>query len=452
MCDCVALNVGSTCHRVLMAEVRLTHGDPRMGTVWLGLRTDGMDAMLHDTGSAIELVVTYDRGHPYERQIVGHSVRWGDDPDYRNHDYTFPNQVFFRDRRGDLRLVGPYGRRHSFGAVQETRIRFRYALESGSSAADYSKLHALRSRIEGLEEWMPISCVDYQRLPDADGGATDVITLRRRDPVNFARSLNASLRPNYSFSVSPVPGESLINDEVIVETRSTKARTWDEHLDLHRSIRDLLVVAGWRGYGIRELTAQRTDDPVRALAGNVLSPRWSKVDTHQVAAPAIDTSRSAFLFDYDDVAAKGLRRWTRLRTNHRRAITGMIHSIDLRGMALETTVSEAGAALEHLGYGLTLKERERPGRRLRDHLSRITREIRADIGFDLDEWVGRFANVYNTVKHPDRADDFTAVEIADALRQARIVFRCWVASSLGMSQSAMEQNLRFVPMSRALEP
>lgn len=435
-----------------MAESRLTKGDPRIGTVWLDPRADGMDAMLHDTGAAIELVVTYDHNHPFERRLVGRAVRWGDDPDYSRHDYTFPNQVFFRDRRGVLRLVSPYGRSHSIGDVQETRIRFRYALESGSSAADYSKVHALRSRIEGLEEWMPISCVDYQRLPDADGGPTDVITLQRREPVKFARSLNATLRPNYSFSVSPVPGQSLINDEVIVETRANKPRSWDDHLDLHRSVRDLLVVAGWRGYGIRELAAQRTDDPVRALAGNVLGARWSKVDTHHVAAPSAENLRSAFLFDYDDVGAQGIGRWTRLRSDHRRAIAGMIHSIDLQGMALETAVSEAGAALEHLGYGLTLKGGDQPGRRLRDHLSRITREIRADIGFDLDEWVARFANVYNAVKHPDRADDFTAVEIANALREARIVFRCWVASRLGMGKSAIEQNLRFVPMNRPLAP
>ena len=129
----------------------------------------------------------------------------------------------------------------------------------------------------------------------------------------------------------------------------------------------------------------------------------------------------------------------------------MIHSIGMPGVALETAVSEAGAALEHLGYGIAVARKQRPGRHLATHLKRITGELRCDVGFDAEQWAVDFADVYNTVKHPDRPQVLTTLELANALRQSQLIFRFWVATQLGASRSRLERNLGFLPMRHPYE-
>jgi hypothetical protein len=174
----------------------------------------------------------------------------------------------------------------------------------------------------------------------------------------------------------------------------------------------------------------------------------AEVRTYEVTAPTGDRERSHSLFKIDDIGERGLRRWVTLRTRHRRGFAGMIHSIGIPGVALETALSEAGAALEHLGYEIAVAQKGSPGQHLGTHLKRITSQLRCDIGFDAERWADDFTLVYNTVKHPDRPKVLTTLELANALRQARSVFRVWVAKRLGVSRAGIGQNLALVPMHR----
>jgi hypothetical protein len=76
------------------------------------------------------------------------------------------------------------------------------------------------------------------------------------------------------------------------------------------------------------------------------------------------------------------------------------------------------------------------------------------MGFDTDAWVLRFADAYAyayaSVKHPDRPD-WDTVGLANVLREARLTFRGWTASRLGVGRATLERNLPFIPMSRAYE-
>jgi hypothetical protein len=207
---------------------------PRIGTVWLDTRSEGHEAMLHDTGDAIELVATYDHDHPWHRRFIGRSATFGDDPDYALHDYGWPDQIWFRDVHGVICLVGPHRSSASFSSICEGRVRFSFALDVGDPGIAYTKVNALRSRIEGLEEWMPLSCVSHERVTDESGTASDVLTLRRRDDVSFGRRLNAALVPTYKFTVSPVPGQSAIEDRIVAHTAARRPRSWDDHLALHQ--------------------------------------------------------------------------------------------------------------------------------------------------------------------------------------------------------------------------
>ena len=78
----------------------LTRGRPRLGTVFFDAREPGRLAMAFDTGEEIELTVNFDHGDPIGRRFSGRSMSYGDDPDYRIHDYSMPTQAWFYDPHG----------------------------------------------------------------------------------------------------------------------------------------------------------------------------------------------------------------------------------------------------------------------------------------------------------------------------------------------------------------
>lgn len=426
-------------------------GRPRLGTVYFSQRDVGRSAMAFDNGEEIEMTVNFERGDPIGRRFSGRSVSYGDDPNYDRYDYSMPAQAWFVDPHGVICFVQPHGRSNSFGVLCEGRLRFSYAVEVGHVGARYDRINAMQSRIEGLEEWMPLTSVSHDYVPEDDSSLSSTFTLRRQEPVRIARALNAQIRPTYSFTASPIPGETKFQDEVRVKTSAAKARSWYDHIDVHQGIRDLLVVAGWRDYGTWDMSVSRHDDPKRALAGNPLGERWARVSTYAVSKPAGKDQRNRYLFDFDDVGALGIRRWFRLRNLHRRGIAGMIHSVGMHGVALETAVSEAGAAMEHLGYRIALERNEAPGRHLESHLRRVSEQGACDLAIDLDTWPARFADAYNTVKHPDRPDRWSALDLSNVLRESRLVFRAWVARRLGVTKTALERKRGIVPMSRPYE-
>lgn len=407
--------------------------------------------MAFDNGEEIEVTVNFARGDPLERRLVGNSVKWDDDPDYALHDYSLPTQVWFADPHGIVCLVEPHGRSNTFGAFKEGRLRFSYAIEVGDVGVRYERINAMQSRIEGLEEWVPISCVSHEYAPEGDASLSSIFTLRRQEPVKISRALNAQIRPTYSFTASSLPGQSKFQDEVRIKTSANRARPWHEHLDVHQGVRDLLVVAGWRDYGTWDLSVSRHDDPERAMAGNPIRDRWARVSTYALSTPSGSDQSSRYLFDFEDVTAAGVRRWFRLRHRYRRGIAGMIHSVGLPGVALETAISEAGAALEHLGFGIAVEREEAPGRHLERHLRRVAEQAACDLAIDLDTWPARFADAYNTVKHPDRPDQWSSLDLSNVLREAQLLFRAWVGRRLGVTPGSIERNRGHVPMSRPYE-
>ncbi|TDT32649.1 hypothetical protein CLV29_0233 [Naumannella halotolerans] len=287
-------------------------------------------------------------------------MSYGDDPDYRLHDYSMPTQAWFYDPHGVICLVEPHGRSHSFGTLQEGRLRFAYAIEVGDVGLRYERINAMQSRIEGLEEWIPISSIEHEYVHEDDSILSSIFTVKRQAPVKISRVLNAQIRPAYSFMASSVPGQTTLADEMRVKTSATRARSWQEHLDVHRGVRDLLVVAGWRDYGTWDLSVSRQDDPERALAGNALGDRWARVSTYAMPKPTGNDQGNRFLFKFDDVGAPGIGRWLRLRRRHRRAISGMIHSVGMPGVALETASRKRAQRLNTLATALRSNEAKLP--------------------------------------------------------------------------------------------
>lgn len=211
--------------------------------------------MVFDNGEVIELTVNIDRGDTVVRRFSGRSVSYGDDPEYKLHDYSMPTQVWFQDPHGVICLVEPRGR----SLLQEGRLRFTYAIAVGRVGIRYDRINAMQSRIEGLNEWIPISSIEHEYVQDDRSPNRSIFSVWHQPPVNISRKLNAQILPAYSFMSSPVPGRTELADKMRVKTNALRARPRREHLEVHRGVRDLLVVAGWRDYGTWSLSVFHVD-------------------------------------------------------------------------------------------------------------------------------------------------------------------------------------------------
>lgn len=429
----------------------LQANDPRVGFCW-DRGVDDYPAMLHDTGAEVRLVVSYFDSEVLRRRFLGRTVTWGDDPDYTRHEYRVPEVVWFADHLGHVCLVEPRRSGSTLGSssrVDQGSTSFRFAVACGQQGRAYSRINGMRTHLQGLDEWIPLGAVSHERQKDAVENHRDVITLEAKPSVKVGRRLNASIENWYSFSISPHPGGSKISDRVHLRTEASSARTWDQHLDVHNALRQLLVVAGWQRYGFTDVEVQQKNDPETVMSGDAIGPRWAPVFTYALERPT-EVSRSRFLFTFEEIGAVGVGRWFALRDRFGRGVAAMLHTVGRPGGALETTLSEAAAALEHIGHHIGVEAGENPGQRIREHLRRVTGQIRSDIGFDLDDWVLRLADAYRRVKHPDH-DDPDSLEMLNLLREARLVFRVWVAGRLGATPSVIEGNLRFDAMRRPYE-
>ena len=307
-------------------------GEPRIGFCWDPGVEDYYPAMLHDTGREVRLVVPYIRSNLFKRRFVGRGARWGDDPDYSRYEYQVPDVVWFADHSGHICLVGPHRSGSTLGSsagVDQGSASFQFAVASGRQGRAYSRINGMRTHLQGLDEWIPLGAVSHERRPNADGGHRDVITLSAKPSVRVGRRLNASIQNWYSFSVSPHPGGSEIDDRVHLLTDASSARLWDEHLEVHDGLRQLLMVSGWQRYGFTDVEVQLRNDPETFLSGDIVGPRWAPVFTYALERP-IDASRSSFLFTFDDLGATGVGRWFSLRDRFGRGIGGMLHSVGPR--------------------------------------------------------------------------------------------------------------------------
>lgn len=430
----------------------LRRDDPRVGFCWDDGVRETYPGMIHDTGKEIRLTVPYIDSEVMRRRFAGRGILWGDDPDGTQYEYELPQVVWFADDSGHLCLIGPHRSSSTLGSsfgVDRGTASFRFAVVSGQRGHSYLRINGMRTHLQGLDEWIPLSAVSHEREIKEISGHRDVIRLEAQPSVRVGRRLNASIENWYSFTIHPYPGQSAISDQVHLRTDVSSPRPWDDHLQVHNGLRQLLMVAGWQRYGFTDVEVQRRSDPETVLSGDAIGDRWARVYTYSLERPT-DTTRSRFLFRFEDIGEPGISRWLALREDFGRGVAGMIHSIGRTGSALETTFSEAAAAMEHIGHGIAVEKRESPGQQIRVHLRRITSELVANIGFDPDDWVLRFADAYRSVKHPDH-DDPEPLELLNLLRETRLVFRAWVATRLGLNRSALESRIKSDSLSRPYE-
>ncbi|MFG1621168.1 hypothetical protein [Kribbella sp. NPDC049227] len=323
-----------------------------------------------------------------------------------------------------------------------------YALIGALGANRYSRINGLRSEIEGIGAWVGLGSLDSERIFTEDGRLKTVsLHLRSPEPLRVGRQLNLTIRPAYRYGPGEHPDETTINERMLVETRVSSPRDWEDHLCLHSAVRDLIRVSAWRSFNFQDHEATRDDDPLRTIDGTSHGRQWYKVDTFRTGmAPKSSTSgHIGFLFSFDDIGPTGVAKWMRLKERMSRGINPILRLLELREATIETHFAQLGIGLEALGFtlardaGLSIEKAGNESFELR--LRRLAADCPGSFPIDEDAWVTDMRRLYNSVKHANRALPEPS-ELFKAYWESLLVFRYWIAGRLGLRKSALKANLR----------
>lgn len=413
--------------------------------------------MLQDTGDAITTtfpiagMTSYHRG-PYDRWWSP-NVTFGDDPDRTKYNYAPPPNMVVYDDAGPVALVGCHatgGSTRSFFAGKGVIVA-DFAVLGGS--LPYNKINGMRTTSPAYSQWARGSSIDISREPDDRGRLRSLtMTLKPSETTSLSRRLNLSMCRYWSST--PTPEGYDIREPLTIQTLVTKPRTWAEHLDLHIGILDLVSIAAWRNCAFQEIHVNRRDDPLRALAGNIVDPeQWLEVVSHKLPGDDLTDCRGRFLFCYEDMPQGAIDAWLRLRKGYGRALDYLMRILRSGHTWSPQSAIMSGIALEQLGYLIEVDRHQgaqlngRGSLSFKKALDTVLDDMKTlPSGLDdVDDWIERCRNVYMGAKHGDReeADHLTML---NTLRENLLVLRYWVAQRLGVSGKVLQQNLKWDPL------
>lgn len=435
----------------------LVENVPRLG--WLvdgDPTTPEVATLLQDNGKRITLTVPWDdafHGSPYERWFAGEGTEYGDDPDRARFTYKVPDILWFEDLAGPVVLVGCRngGYSQTLGSVGQGVVNVAFAVLGGRG--DYRTINGLRSEVPGLADWIGLRSVSRERHTEEGRLSGLTLSASAPAPLPLDRALNLHIRPTWRTSTDAGPDSIALHESLEIETLVSRPRTWDEHLDVHRRVRELLSVAAWKPMGHASQWVQRSDDPIRVMSGEAVDTRWAPVRTHSLRNHAPLDDRTSFLFHFHHIGVQGYRRWVRIQRQFRRGIVPLVGLVDFPNMPLEMRVAQSGIGFEALGLALAIEagcsrgpaEKENHRKRLQRIADDLPSGIIRTVIDDLSGWADRSASAYNGVKHADREmpDLLTLVNVE---RENELVFRAWVANRIGVAHDHLERSLDQDPL------
>lgn len=428
-------------------------GQSRLGLMIDGLpETPRVAAKLERDEQGVELTIPFLEGHDdiYSYWFT-QGVRYGDDPDRTKRRYEPPDSVSFYDAAGKVALIGSRvaGSTHVMGGtnVGEGRLRFDYTVLGGISGPAYQQINGLRSEIEGLGTWVGLRSLEAEQTREA--GRLTAVNFKLESPptIRVARRLNTDFRANWRYGPGPSPDETTISERLQIHTEVRRAVDWDQHLETHFAIRDLLRVAAWRQLNFVSHEAMSTQDGIRTMDGVKHGDLWFPVITQstgiRIEAPTKFTQRD-YLFAFSDVQAKGVGRWIDLVQKFERGLSPLIGLLDLEGATLEAHLAQIGIGFEMLGYDLLIESgisKTQVTKKSYADLASVVSSAVADVlPFPAANFPDLLRRTYVGVKHADNAPpDINETYLA--YLQAIQVVRAWVGRRLGVSTARLKRAL-----------
>lgn len=456
-----------------MADNELIVGEPRLG--WLidgNPETPEAAVMLQDTGSVIELRIPLQgmlrEDGPYARWWSSFTIH-ADDPEQTKYSYTPPRVMLFHDDCGVVALVGcrASGAHRALNAGYGVVVA-NYAVLGGRSSK-YDKINGMRSDIPAMAAWTGITSMSVKPNNDAKGLLETVqVELKRLAPVSVSRTLNLAIHPLWE-ATQPRTAFSA-RERVMLETKVKDARSWEEHLMVHGAVWDLISIAAWRPFTVARLEVCRGDDLVRTSKG--MTERWSQVATHRLPQYSDDDKQSlSFLFWYDNIGARGVNRWLRLRRTYAAALDPFLSILRSDEPWSNANVVQIGIVLEKLGYLIDTNKNDGAHLNGQDQLSfmkalqvilddmPVTPFVYDDIATDRmpdnessadnmsDAWKANIRAAYMGLKHAD-CELPDSLDLINALRKSILVVRFWIAHQLGVHENVLKEGRKYDPLSK----
>jgi len=446
-----------------MTENHLVVNEPRIG--WL--KDENSNAlhsavMLEDTSESIKLTVpllsfdllgTANSAYGYESWFTPSGIVVNGVPSKEG---KCPKNLMFFDPGGTVVLVDCQTTRTSYrigGGAGQGQIIANYAVLGGRTLK-YGRINGMRTEIEGLLGWFGQSMGTVTRETDDQGRLVKSgFEFNHTDPMPISSSLNLSFVGDWSLRSNLHEGIVSGTESCYVETSVKRGRSWQEHLEAHEAIRDLLVVAMWQQVGFKSLAVYREDD-LAALPNGVIMGKWKEVVTHRIARSVKGNISHTALLRYADLGPGGIRRWIKLRQMMPKMIGALVAIQDSNQLYLETLILNTSIALENLGFYLAKKKGTSQYlnkwgqlKTFRIGLELVRGTLPDAVLPDWDLWIDEAIDCYMGTKHSGRQvpDDLVRM---NTWRQNVIVLRSWIARYLDLPEQTLLERLRLDALSR----
>ncbi|RKQ94578.1 hypothetical protein U746_0325 [Mycolicibacterium mucogenicum 261Sha1.1M5] len=309
----------------------------------------------------------------------------------------------------------------------------------------YEFVHRLRWEVSGLRRWMGRSSITERRFVDKRHRTEVVIEPAERFEIP-GRSDVAFIPRTWWRHASEDVQEA--HDLLWIETNAEEPSRWNSHAAVPRMLRDLLAISRWSAETYELRSASRDEDVIENMSTNeVLGRNWREVVT---VSPLESPESRPYEFNrrelirFEDIGLEGLPRWFDLSEKYGRVIDPIVSQTIVREAHPLARLSHAGPAVEALGYFLHLEDgmdEEKAARlRLRARVERIAAELDDVLPFDVNAWARAFPDVYNGVKHANRAEQ-KHVEVLNSWGQSVMAVRSWIALRLGVAREELKQRL-----------
>lgn len=358
-----------------------------------------------------------------------------------------PRRVLFHDSHGTVLLLRCRARGYhaNVGGPGSGTLWARSAVMGVNEDKEFDRPHGLQTEISGLREWLGVTSWD-ERYEVEDGSRKVILSSAETTTLKVGEHAGMTLDFRSGWGLAPASGQDsrALLDLLRCTTRSVDPLDWDVHMQLHRAIRDLLVLSRWRDESCVSVRALREDDPMITTDGESHGEQWRKVVVSDDERKPAPKGYLPHLMRYQDLGPEGIGRWVVLRNKFARALDPVLTSIDLRNTTPQTLLAHTGPGVEALGYLLMIRDGMEPKKAGRANLQARFERILDDLGdclpFDGPTWAKRTVATYNALKHANRALPDEA-DVMNSWAESVMLVRAWVALELDIAMDVVKSRL-----------
>lgn len=366
-----------------------------------------------------------------------------------------PDPLVLRDEKGWVTLTNGISLGSSASSLGHSleRIRYERAIHAGASGVDYREIDGMTSEVDGLAKWVGRSPVEAKlRFSEESNSIEGVeIAARNMEAIPLGGPLNLELITSYSHKPVPDNGVYSIATSLRVRTRSPQSENWQTHQQTHRMIPDLLSLVYGKPCDADLISVMSEDDQDQMRTDGRIP--WREAYEPDFGRPGGSGKRLSDkdepLFYLADTAEAQVSAWLSDYSYWSRPTWIAVSAIHYSNIPVESQLLQVAVALEALGYAIAKKAE--PGREPKQHFPTHLQTIFEFLGYtplavvgesgDRDAWCRAFNSAYIGVKHADN-DLPESLEAWTRMREGLTLFRCWLASALGVPNEVVVDQLK----------